>query len=152
MGISAEAGNRDYSVRDASWAGDRELLRLVREPVFVNEQKVPPEMEWDEKDPEAFHALAVDRAGNPVGTGRLTRDGHIGRMAVLKDWRERGVGKAILLHLMDRARAEGIAEIVLNAQLTAIGFYRRFGYIEEGEEFMDAGIPHKLMRLSLRDE
>ena len=73
-------------------------------------------------------------------------------MAVLRDWRGRGVGRAILLHLMGRARAAEIPEIVLNAQLTAIGFYRRFGYIEEGEEFMDAGIPHRRMKLTLRDE
>ena len=67
MGITAEAGGRDYWVRDASWSADRELLRQVREPVFVDEQKVPPDMEWDEDDPEAFHALAVDRSGQPSG-------------------------------------------------------------------------------------
>ena len=152
MSIRPGAGDKGYSVRDASWSADRERLRRVREPVFIDEQKVPPDMEWDEDDLEAFHALAVDDSGRPVGTGRLTRDGRIGRMAVLKDWRDRGVGRAILVHLMERAREAGMPEVVLNAQLTAIGFYRRFGYIEEGEEFMDAGIPHRRMRLSLRNE
>lgn len=152
MGSTANSPRQSFTVRNAHWRDDRELLRRVREPVFVDEQKVPPELEWDEDDAEAFHALAVDDDGSPVGTGRLTRDGRIGRMAVLQEWRDRGVGRAILVHLMDRAREAAMSEILLNAQVTAIGFYRRFGYIEEGEEFMDAGIPHRRMRLSLTDE
>lgn len=152
MSSTAKSPRQTFTVRNARWRDDRELLRRVREPVFVEEQKVPPELEWDEDDIEAFHALAVDDDGRPVGTGRLTRDGRIGRMAVLPDWRDRGVGRAILVHLMDRAREAAMSEILLNAQVTAIGFYRRFGYIEEGEEFMDAGIPHRRMRLSLTDE
>lgn len=138
-----------FTVRRAAWHGEWEQLRQVREPVFVDEQSVPPDMEWDEDDVTAIHALAVDAAGRPVGTGRLTRDGRIGRMAVLREWRDRGVGRAILEFLMDQARRAGMREVVLNAQVTAIGFYRRFGYIEEGEEFMDAGIPHRRMRRSL---
>lgn len=151
---NATAGETDatFTVRLADWRADRESLRRVREPVFVTEQMVPLEMEWDEADPTAVHVLAEDAEGRPVGTGRLTRDGHIGRMAVLADWRGRGVGAAILRFLMERARRAGLAEVVLNAQVTAIGFYRRFGYIVEGGEFMDAGIPHVRMRRSLRDE
>lgn len=149
MSDSAPDSGARFTVRDADWQDDREHLRHVRETVFIHEQQVPPDMEWDEDDAEAVHALALDAAGNPVGTGRLTRDGRIGRMAVLADWRGSGVGRAILEHLMAAARRAGLPEVVLNAQVSAIGFYRRFGYLEEGDEFMDAGIPHRRMRRSL---
>lgn len=141
-----------FTVRRADWIRDREALRRVRETVFVAEQKVPLEMEWDADDETALHALAEDTAGNPVGTGRLTRDGRVGRMAVMKEWRGRGVGAAILDWLTGAARSRGLEEIVLAAQVSAIGFYRRLGYTEEGGEFMDAGIPHRLMRRRLFDD
>lgn len=147
--------NPAYTVRGADWARDRERLRQVREPVFVHEQRVPLEMEWDEDDETALHALAEDADGRPVGTGRLTGDGRIGRvgrMAVLKEWRGRGVASAILEWLTEAARERGFEEIVLNAQVSAISFYRRFGYTEEGEEFQDAGIPHRRMRRRLSDD
>lgn len=118
----------------------------------MREQQVPLELEWDEDDETALHALAEDETGNPVGTGRLTVDGHVGRMAVMKDWRGRGVGGAVLAWLTDAARSRGIAEIVLSAQVDAISFYRRFGYTEEGDDFMDAGIPHRRMRRRLSDD
>lgn len=138
-----------YTIREANWARDRSRLRPVREAVFIQEQHVPPELEWDESDADALHVVAEDRSGRPVGTGRLTPDGHIGRLAVLETWRGRGVGAAMLEALMDAARRRGLPEVVLNAQVSAIGFYRRHGYTEAGEEFMDAGIPHRLMRCSL---
>lgn len=148
----ADVTEPGFTVRRADWIEDREALRRVRETVFVAEQKVPLEMEWDADDETALHALAEDAAGNPVGTGRLTGDGRIGRMAVMKEWRGSGVGAAILEWLTEAARSQGIRQIVLAAQVTAIGFYRRFGYTEEGGEFMDAGIPHRLMRRRLSDD
>lgn len=147
-----EQPGRAFAVREADWVRDREALRQVRETVFVQEQNVPLDMEWDEDDAAALHALAEDTHGNPVGTGRLTADGHVGRMAVMKDWRGRGVGAAVLDFLTRAARARGIREIVLNAQVSAIRFYERFGYTVEGEEFMDAGIPHRRMRRRLTDD
>jgi predicted GNAT family N-acyltransferase len=136
----------EFTVRRALWGPDTEALREVRTRVFIEEQKVPKDLEWDELDEACIHALAF--AGDrPVGTGRLTPDGHIGRMAVLAGWRNRGVGAALLSHLMDAARERGDAFCELNAQVSAIGFYERHGFHVEGEEFMDAGIPHRVMRL-----
>jgi len=140
---------RSFTIREADWVRDQSLLRWVRETVFIREQHVPPDLEWDEDDAHALHLLALDQSGEPVGTGRLTPDGHIGRMAVLEPWRGTGVGAALLEALMKAARRRGLAEVVLNAQVSAIGFYRRHGYTVEGEEFMDAGIPHRLMRCRL---
>ncbi len=152
MKRNADSPEPSFTVRRADWIRDREALRVVRETVFVREQQVPLELEWDEDDETALHALAEDETGNPVGTGRLTVDGRVGRMAVMKDWRGRGVGSAVLAWLTEAARSRGIGEIVLSAQVDAISFYRRFGYTEEGEAFMDAGIPHRLMRRRLSDD
>ncbi|MDH5553187.1 MAG: GNAT family N-acetyltransferase, partial [Nitrosomonas sp.] len=85
----------------------------------------------------------------PIGTARLLLNGHIGRMAVLKNWRNQGVGSAMLQHLLDEMRNRGIQYAVLNAQITATDFYRRFGFQAEGEEFMEAGIPHIRMILEV---
>ena len=84
-----------------------------------------------------------------MATGRLLPDGHIGRMAVLKGWRGRGIGGQILARLVDRARSRGDLEVVLSAQVQALAFYRAHGFVEEGAEYMDAGIPHRTMRRSL---
>ncbi len=135
-----------FTIRRAAWGPDTPSLREVRTRVFIEEQKVPKELEWDELDETCIHALAI-ADDKPIGTGRLTTDGHIGRMAVLAEWRGRGVGAALLSHLMEAARDRGDDFCELNAQVSAIGFYERFGFQVRGEEFMDAGIPHRLMRL-----
>ena len=119
----------------------------VRRAVFVDEQKVPAEMELDEFDPPSLHALAFDGEGRVLGTGRLLPDGHIGRMAVLRQARGTGVGSALLQALMQAARARGDREVVLSAQTHAVPFYERFGFVAEGEQYDDAGIPHRMMRL-----
>lgn len=138
-----------YSVRHAVWQDDQAALSAVRRLVFILEQRVPEELEWDEADVSALHALAEDDDGHAIGTGRLLSDGHIGRMAVLREWRGHGVGAAILDALIVAARERGLGEAVLNAQTHALGFYERRGFIAEGTEFQDAGIPHRLMRLRL---
>ncbi len=134
-----------FHLRTALWPEDREALRRVRETVFVEEQGVPLELEWDGLDEQAFHLLAEDEQGNPVGTGRLLPDGHIGRMAVLEPWRDRGVGTALLLGLLEEGRRRGLDRLVLNAQLGALPFYERQGFVAEGPVFDDAGIPHRRM-------
>jgi predicted GNAT family N-acyltransferase len=139
-----------FSVRRADWSLDRDRLRAIREAVFVREQLVPLELEWDGADADCVHVLAEDDNGTGIGTGRLLPDGHIGRMAVLADWRRRGVGTALLTELMRIARERGLAEVVLNAQTQALAFYGRHGFSAEGEEFLDAGIPHRRMRRALR--
>ncbi|MFZ5541744.1 MAG: GNAT family N-acetyltransferase [Pseudomonadota bacterium] len=121
----------------------------IRHAVFVAEQGVPVEIELDEWDAVSLHAIARDSEGRAIGTGRLLPDGHIGRMAVLKGARGGGAGTSILLALMDAARQRGHREVVLNAQTHAAPFYRRLGFVEEGDVFDDAGIPHIAMRRAL---
>lgn len=140
---------RQFTVRVADWERDREALRRVRFEVFVKEQKVPEELEWDGIDGDCLHALAEDEHGQPIGTGRLLPDGHIGRMAVLAAWRGEGVGAALLRRLMALGKERGHREFLLSAQTHAIAFYAREGFEAFGEEYMDAGIPHRAMRKSV---
>lgn len=130
------------------WATARTEASRIRLAVFVQEQSVPPEIEMDDNDAVCVHALAFqgDRA---IGTGRLLPDGHIGRMAVLRQSRALGVGSAILERLVAEARQRGMQEVVLSAQTHAIGFYRRHGFTETGPVFEEAGIPHQEMRRAL---
>ena len=131
------------------WTAMRAGAEPVRHAVFVEEQKVPPEIELDDFDPVSLHALAFDPAGRLLGTGRLLPDGHVGRMAVLRQARGTGVGSALLAALLQAARARGDREVALSAQTHAIPFYERFGFVAEGEEYDDAGIPHRRMRRAL---
>lgn len=135
-------------VRLAAWPEVEAAAASVRREVFIVEQGVPEALEWDEHDLPSLHALAESPAGEVVGTGRLLPDGHIGRMAVRRPWRGRGVGGAILRALIARARARGDDEIALSAQVGAIAFYERFGFVAEGPVFDDAGIPHRRMVLT----
>jgi len=138
-----------YSVREVDWIADRDALRAVRWKVFVEEQHVPEDEEWDDEDPVSRHVVAATAEGTPIGTGRLLRDGHIGRMAVLAQWRGRGVGSTVLARLLQLAREARHAVVRLHAQTHAIGFYEKHGFAVEGEEFMEAGIPHYVMSLRL---
>jgi predicted GNAT family N-acyltransferase len=132
-----------------SWQLARAEARPIRLTVFVEEQRVPVEIEWDEHDETSVHALAYAAEGKAVATGRLLPDGHIGRMAVLKEWRGQGVGGAILERLIAAALARGDRELELFAQTHARDFYRRYGFVESGEIFEEAGIPHQAMRRML---
>ncbi|MEO8627275.1 MAG: GNAT family N-acetyltransferase [Betaproteobacteria bacterium] len=135
-----------FSVRRADWDLDVEKIRGVRETVFVLEQNVPVELEWDGIDVDCAHMLAESPDGSAIGTGRLLPDGHIGRMAVLQAWRGNGVGAKLLLELVALAAERGLREVVLNAQTHALGFYELYGFAAFGDEFLDAGIPHRSMR------
>ncbi|HJT51804.1 MAG TPA: GNAT family N-acetyltransferase [Nitrosospira sp.] len=137
------------SVRVASWENDSGALRAIREMVFIREQGVPPELEWDELDTSCLHLLAVDPAGNPVGTARLSPGGKIGRMAVLKECRGKGMGNMLMQRLLAEAQNMQIQQVALNAQMQATNFYKKFGFMVAGEEFMEAGIPHVRMVLQL---
>jgi predicted GNAT family N-acyltransferase len=134
----------------ADWSTRRGYLLGVRYAVFVEEQGVPRELEQDANDAAALHLLAIDARGRPVATARMLPDGHIGRMAVLPDWRGRGIGGRLLQMLVGNARDAGLPAVFLHAQTRAIPFYERFGFRPEGDEFLDAGIPHRLMRKPLR--
>ena len=135
-----------------SWQEAEEDAFLVRQEVFIQEQGVPPELELDEFDPSAVHALAY-QAGRCIGTGRLVDLGagqaQIGRMAVLAPFRNQGVGSLILEKLLELAKSQGIDSIVLHSQVSAIPFYEKLGFQAQGSTYDEAGIPHRNMILIL---
>lgn len=139
-----------FTVRLTDWRSDAAALASVRRAVFIVEQRVPEALEWDDMDAQSVHALALDARGAPIGCARLLPDGHVGRMAVLATWRGRGVGDALLTQLMDLARERGHARILLNAQVRAMPFYARHGFVAQGLPFDEAGIAHQTMGLALR--
>jgi predicted GNAT family N-acyltransferase len=138
----------DFDIRRADWEHDRARLQAIRRQVFVHEQGVPEDLEWDGSDTGAVHLLAEDRHGTAIGTARLLPSGQIGRMAVLRAHRRRGVGRALLLTLLRIARADAGAAVFLNAQVSALPFYASVGFEAEGETFDEAGIPHRRMRFA----
>ena len=129
------------------WEEARALAAPIRFEVFVREQRVPAELEMDAMDAQCLHALAF-HGQVAVGTGRLLPDGHIGRMAVLREFRQRGIGGAMLKRLIEAARARGDREVALSAQVHALPFYRAHGFVEEGPQYEEAGIAHQAMRLA----
>lgn len=136
------------SLRQADWDQDQDTLRTLRETVFVQEQGVPADIEWDGKDAAAAHAIA-ELGGRPVACGRLMPDGKIGRMAVLPEARNRGIGARIMTALIDQAMRRGLRTVYLHAQSHAAGFYRRQAFVQEGDTFVEAGIEHVAMRREL---
>jgi predicted GNAT family N-acyltransferase len=130
------------------WASMAPALEALRREVFIVEQRVPEEMEWDADDATCVHALAL-LDGHPVGCGRLLPDGHIGRMAVRAPYRSRGVGRALLQTLLAEARRRGMREVVLHAQMHAMRFYEALGFVADGPVFDEAGILHRRMSQTL---
>ncbi len=131
-------------------AAEMEQAWKLRRLVFIEEQGVPEEIEMDADDALAFHVLALD-GETPVGCGRMVPYGDavkIGRMAVLREHRDEGIGREILAFLMDAARDQGFRKAILHAQLHAEGFYLKCGYLPVGQVFEEAGIPHRLMEHS----
>lgn len=149
MSANRELRQIRVDVEVADWTCARALVLPVRTAVFVVEQGVPESIERDAMDAVSRHAIARDASGSVVATGRLLPDGHIGRMAVLAALRGAGVGAAVLQALMAEAVRQGLTEVVLNAQVHALDFYRRLGFVERGEVFLEAGIEHRTMRRSL---
>ena len=131
------------------WDKAQPVAAPLRFAIFVGEQNVPPGIELDEMDEKSLHAVAFDAAGKAIGTGRLLPDGRIGRMAVVKEWRRRGVGADLLDALVAEARRRGLREVKLSAQLQAAEFYRNHGFVAEGKVYEEAGILHQAMRRSL---
>lgn len=134
-----------FTVAIGNWSELGEQACAVRHEVFVVEQQVPIELELDEHDGRAVHALAFD-GDTVIGTARLLPDAHIGRMAVRKPYRGQGVGALLLRSLVDEAFGCGHIAVVLAAQCHAQGFYLAQGFVPEGDVFMDAGIKHIKMR------
>ena len=148
-----EAGRPTFDVRVGRWGELGEAARAIRTEVFVGEQRIPAELEWDAADADALHALVSNHLGMPLATGRLMSAepgvGKIGRMAVRQAVRGSGIGEAMLASLLDAARGRGDREVRLNAQRSAEGFYRRAGFAAHGAPFEEAGIPHIEMRRAL---
>ena len=120
-------------------------IHQVRNEVFIDEQKVPENIEIDGLDSNAIHALAFD-GDKVVGTGRMLPDGHIGRIAVKKQYRGRGIGKNIMKKLIDAAKDSHLSEVWLSSQYHARNFYQKLGFIETGDVYQEAGIDHIKMR------
>lgn len=136
-----------YTITQVRWPEYAAELLAIRRAVFVDEQGVPEALEVDGRDDGAWHLLARDGAGLPVGCARVLPDAHIGRLAVLRSARGHGVGRDLLLAAVQLARRLGMGDLYLHAQTRARGFYEAAGFIAEGDEFPEAGIAHVLMRL-----
>lgn len=120
-------------------------IEEIRTSVFIKEQNVPVELEWDEFDNDSTHIIAY-YDNKPVGTARLLKDGHIGRMAVLKPYRNQTIGKNMLKYILEIAQKKSLDNIKLSAQEHAVDFYKKFGFIITSDVYMDAGIPHYTMK------
>ena len=133
-----------------TWQNQTQALHGIRRRVFIDEQQVPEELEWDEEDIVATHFLAIYDPDTPVGVARLLSSGQIGRMCVLPEFRRSGIASQLLTAAENEAIKQGITAVFLHAQCYISHFYARHGYVAEGEEFMDAGIPHVAMSKSLK--
>lgn len=141
-----EAGEAMVRVKTGGWAELGEHAGRIRSQVFVDEQRIPAEMEWDDADHDAIHAVAYNRLDQPVATGRLLQPSpgvaRVGRMAVNRALRGGGLGRLVLNALVAAAAARGDREVMLHAQQSAEDFYRRLGFVSRGEAFEEAGIAH----------
>ena len=145
--------NKAISIKQVAWDEYQQPLSNIRETVFIKEQHVPPELEWDEHDADCLHLLACNNNDEGlveyIGTVRMLNDGHIGRMAVLAEWRNQGVGSTLLAKLISIARQQQLEKVYLYAQTSAIEFYLQHQFNIVSDEFMDAGIPHREMEHKL---
>ncbi len=140
--------NEHITIRTANWPQEQELLRQLRNTVFVQEQNVPVDIEWDGYDQEATHFIAFDHNGDAIATARLLPSGKLGRMAVLRNWRDHGIGSQVLRYVL-RWSKSNFEKIHLHAQVQAIPFYQRAGFQPYGERFYEAGIEHQAMDINL---
>ena len=138
-----------FTVKRVEWSAASVELHAVRHAVFVEEQQILEELEWDDMEARCVHVLAMSANDAAIGCGRLLPDGHIGRMAVLKPWRGQGVWAALMRELLAVALEQGHTSAELSAQTHAIGFYRRFGFEITSDEYLEVAIPHRAMRLLL---
>ena len=138
--------HKKIKLMQLDWADAQALAKPIRISVFIEEQQVPESEEWDDEDSTALHIIAF-KDGEPVATARLTQKGKIGRMAVLKVHRKQGIGSMMLVKLIAAAKQRGLQEIKLWSQTHAQAFYKKHGFTAQGDEFLDAGIPHVEMRL-----
>lgn len=132
-------------VQQVSWQQEKTALQQIRRCVFIEEQQVPVELEWDDDDLNAAHFLLIHEDGKALACARLLASGQIGRMAVLAPYRAQGLGRQLLAFIIDWASQQGYPPLFLHAQNHAIPFYGTMGFVVEGDEFIDAGIAHHHM-------
>lgn len=139
----------DFNIQQVPWPSHREQLLSLRKEVFVLEQQVPADKEADDLDPSAVHFLAVDSNGLPIGTARALPDGHIGRVAVRKERRGQGIGRALTAAAIDYLKQQKLPKAMLNAQLPVVEFYQKLGFEPHGAPFEECGISHIAMQREL---
>ena len=148
-----EAGESMFDVRLGSWAELGPQAAALRRAVFMDEQGVPAAMDGDADDADALHAVVLNRFGQALATGRLSvaapGQGKIARMAVMQAMRGGGLGSAVLRALADAGRQRGLQALTLQAQSSAIAFYRSHGFVSTGAPFDELGITHQAMTLAL---
>lgn len=137
-----------FQISEVDWHSAKAQLIAIRTEVFIHEQHVPAELEWDDCDQAARHLLASDSTGKAIGCARALSPGIIGRMAVSAEWRNHGVGSALLRAAIDLCMKNGWPDIRLSAQTHAIAFYEKAGFTISSEEYLDAGIPHRDMHIT----
>ena len=131
----------DVEIRIADWRADKDSLAQIRRLVFIEEQNVPEELEWDEFDDSSIHFLVTLEA-QTIACARLKPDGQIGRMAVLAEYRNQGTGRKLLQFILQKAKQQKLKKVYLHAQVTAVSFYEKQGFIAVGDIFYEANIPH----------
>lgn len=134
----------DIKIIPISWADGQNELMQVRRKVFIEEQHVPEELEWDEFDTQSAHFLVYTN-NTSIATARLKPDGQIGRMAVINQYRNKGIGKELLSTVISYAKNAGYSMVYLHSQQHAIRFYQQHGFTNNGPEFFDANILHQAM-------
>jgi predicted GNAT family N-acyltransferase len=139
----------EFTIEQVKWQDAESYLRHIRTTVFIEEQQVPEELEWDEFDETCIHVIC-ETNNDFIATARLLESGQIGRMAVLKEYRTKGVGSMMLEKILHIAELMKMKTVFLNSQIDAVDFYKKFGFVEEGGVFDDAGIPHRKMTKSLK--
>ncbi len=132
----------NFSIQLVSFTRRENDIRLVRNTVFTEEQKISSSIDFDGRCPDCNHVLAWNEMKQPVGTGRMQKDGHIGRLAVIAEWRGNGIGAAMVNEFVSFAQNKGLKQAYLNSQEQALGFYEKCGFSSQGEIFYEAGIPH----------
>lgn len=140
---------RKFNIQMADWRHEQKEIKAIRHAVFIIEQNVPEELEWDDQDASAFHLLATTDNAESVGTVRLLKTGKIGRMAVLKKYRSQGAGKMLMDAVLNLAEKNNFPSVFLHSQVSAVTFYEAFGFTIISEEYEEAGIPHRKMKKSL---
>ncbi|MFM9834943.1 MAG: GNAT family N-acetyltransferase [Methylophilaceae bacterium] len=141
---------QEFIIEQISWHSPNQvMLKALREAVFIKEQHVPLHIEWDEHDQDAIHLLAFDHSGQAIACARILKIGRVGRMAVLREWRGKGLGLALLDEAIKICKSLGIQNVSISSQTHAIAFYQKAGFTVTSEAYIDANIWHVDMQRAI---